>query len=86
MVRQRLRLALCNHDGENWRSKNIHDPRVQRPARLAQQRAVGRILNQSMLERIGRIRWPASPEQRPSFNETFERRAKLRVGLLGHGS
>ena len=43
--------------------EGLGDAGVKRAPRLAQQRAVGRVLHQSMIEQIGRIRRRALPEQ-----------------------
>ena len=44
-----------------------------RTSRLAQKGAVGRILNEGVLEQITRVRRHALPEQQTGRNETVER-------------
>ena len=61
VTRQQLRLALGNL-GE-LAFKNFGDASVKRASRLAQQRAVGRVLHQRVLEQISRVRRHALPEQ-----------------------
>ena len=60
------------------------DPGVKHASRLAQQRAIGRVLHQRMLEQVGRVRRHALAEQQARLNETVERRAQLRLGLPRH--
>src|SRR5262245_9908154 len=50
----------------------------------AQQRAIGGILHQSVLEQIGRVRGHALPEKQTSRTETVERRLKFRVRFARH--
>ena len=84
VTRQQLGLALGNL-GE-LAFKGFGDTGVKRASRLAQQRAVGRVLHQRMLEQVGRMRRHALPEQQTSCNETVERRFQLRLRLAHHRS
>ena len=54
--------------------------RMQRAPRLAQQQAVGRILNQRVLKQVGRLRRHTVPQQQAGRDHPIERRLKLRVG------
>ena len=84
MTRQQLRLVLGNI-GE-LAFEGFGDAGVKRASRLAQQRAVGRVLHQGVLEQIGRVRRHALPEQQTGRNETVERRLKFRLRLAHHRS
>ena len=55
------------------------DSRMKRSPWLAQQRAVGYVPYQCMLEKIGRVRRHTLPEQQTSPNETVERCLQLRL-------
>ena len=57
------------------------DPGVKRAPRLAQERAIGRVPHQGMLEQIARVRRRTLPEQKTGLSETIERRRQLRLGL-----
>ena len=70
----------------NWLSSALGDPAVQRAAGLAQQRAVGGVLDQRMLEQISRMRRRTRGEKQARLDETVERTGKLRFGLAGHRS
>ena len=61
VTRQQLRLVLG--DLRELAFKGFGDTGVKRASRLAQQRAIGRVLHQRMLEQIGRMRRHALPEQ-----------------------
>ena len=61
MMRQQLRLALG--DLGELAFKGFGDTGVKRASWLAQQRAIGRVLHQGMLEQVGRMRRHALPEQ-----------------------
>ena len=69
-MRQQFRLAL-GHLRE-LAFEGFGDASVKRASRLAQQRAIGRVLHEGMLEQIGRMRRPALPEQQTSTNETIK--------------
>ena len=84
VTRQQLRLALG--DLGELAFEGFGDASVKRASRLAQQRAIGRVLHQGMLEQIGRMRRHALPEQQTSRNETVERRSQLRLRLAHHRS
>jgi hypothetical protein len=43
---------------------------VERAAGLAQQRAIGRVLDKCVLKDISRVRWRAPPKQQTCSNET----------------
>ena len=84
MTRQNLRLALG--DLGELAFKGFGDPSVKRAPRLPQQRAIGGVLHQGMLEQIARLRRHALSEQQTGLNETVERRRQLRLGLERHRS
>ena len=84
VTRQQLRLVLG--DFRELAFEGFGDAGVKRASRLAQQRAIGRVLHQGMLEQIGRVRRHALPEQQTSRNETVERRLQLRLRLAHHRS
>ena len=67
MTRQQFRLVL-GYLGE-LAFESFGDASVKRASRLAQQRAVGRILHQRVLEQISRVRRYALPEQQTCLNE-----------------
>ena len=73
MPRQQLRLALGNL--RELALEGFGNTSVKRTSRLAQQCAIGRILHQSMLEEISRMRRHALPEQQTRLNKTVERRS-----------
>jgi hypothetical protein len=81
MPGQQLRLALGNL-GEL--ALKVGNSGVKRTSRLAQQRAISRVLYQRMIEQIARMRRHALPEQQTCRNETVERRSQLRIWLLHH--
>jgi len=55
---------------------------LQRSTGLAQQSAIGRILHQSMLEKIPRMRRLSLAKNQASLNEAVQCRSKLRLGLV----
>ena len=61
VTRQQFRLALG--DLGELAFEGFGDAGVKRASRLAQQRAIGRVLHQRVLEQIGRMRRRALPEQ-----------------------
>ena len=73
MTSQKFWLALSDF-GETV-FKGFGDAGVKRASRLAQQRAVGRVLNEGVLEQIGCVWWHALPEQQTCHSETVQRRA-----------
>src|SRR5208282_3761521 len=81
---QQLRLALdaVRHP----RFDSSCDPRVQCLTRATQQRAIGSVLHQRMLEQVARIWRHSLPEQQTSRNEAVERRSQLRLRLTHHRS
>ena len=62
--------------------QNLCNASVQRSFRIAEQSAVGSILNQGMLEQIGRVRWGALPKKQAGCNKAIKRQMKfgLRLG------
>ena len=84
VTRQQLRLALGNL-GE-LAFEGFGDTGVKCASRLAQQRAIGRVLHQGMLEQVGRMRRHTLPEQQTSRNETVQRRSEFRPGFAYHRS
>src|SRR5262245_61043327 len=79
MTRNQLGLALG--DLRELTFEGFGDSGMKRMSRLAQQRAVGRIPYQYMLERVARVRRATLPEQQTSPNETVKRRLQLRLRL-----
>src|SRR5262249_27233653 len=79
-----LRLAFSNL----WELalKRLGDASVQRPSRLPQQRAVGRVLHKCVLEQITRVRGQTLPEEQTCINEPVERRAEFWLPLVGYRS
>ena len=59
MPRQQIGLAI----GDVWKLAfdRFGDPGMKRASRLAQQRAIGRVLHQRMLEQVARLRRHALP-------------------------
>ena len=55
----------------------LGDPSVKRASRLPQQRAIGGVLHQRVLEEVARQRRRALPEQQACLNETVQRRRQL---------
>ncbi len=84
MTRQQLRLALDKVS--KFALEGLGNPGVKRTPRLAKQRAMGRVLHQSMLEQIGRGRRRALAEQQACRNETVERFIELRFRLAHYRS
>lgn len=60
------------------------DPCVQRPAGLAKKRAIGRVLNKSVLEQVSHIRRRALAEQQTGVNKTPERFRQVFLVFLRH--
>ena len=79
MTRQQLRLALGNVSELAF--EGLGNAGVKRTPRLAQQRAIGRVLHQRMLEQIGRVRRRALAEQQTGRNKTVERSFEFRLRL-----
>src|ERR1700730_18362708 len=75
LVRGNLRKLALQHVG---------DTSVQRPTRLAQQRAIGSVLHKGVLEQVARMWRHALPEQQTRLNETVERQIELRLWLAHH--
>ena len=72
VTRQQLGLVLGNL--RELAFEGFGDAGMKRAARLAQQRAIGRVLHQRVLEQISCMRRHALPEQQTGRNETVERR------------
>ena len=79
VTRQQLGLALG--DLGELAFECFGDASMKRPSRLAQQRAVSRVLHQGVLEQVGRVRRYTLPEQQTGVNETVERRFNAASGL-----
>ena len=86
----RLREVMCNHlrlrfdrTGEVV-LKRFGNPAVELSSRLTQQRPVSRILHESMLEQIGRLRGHSASEKQTGRDETVQRRSQLRLRLTRH--
>jgi len=78
MARQQFRLIL--RDLHKLGLDGFGDASVERASQLAQQRAIGRVLHQGVLEQIGRMRRRALPNSNRG-DETVERRSQLRLRL-----
>jgi hypothetical protein len=70
-MRQDLRSAFGSIGESAF--KDFGDTGVKRAPWLAQQRAIGRVLHQGMLEQVACLRQHALSEQQSSLNETVER-------------
>ena len=57
--------------------ESFGDAGVKRASRLAQQRAIGRVLHQRVLEQIRRVWRHTLPEQQTCLNEPVERRSRV---------
>ena len=79
VTRQQFRLVLS--DLGEVAFEGLGNAGVQRASRLAQKRAVGRILHQSMFEKIACVRRHALPKQQTCRNETVERGLEFRFRL-----
>src|SRR5271156_6169223 len=75
MARQQLRLVLG--DLRKLPLQGFGDGGVNRAPALAQQCAIGGVLDQRMFEQIARMRRRALAEQQTSGNETVKRRFQL---------
>ena len=84
VTRQQFRLTLG--DLSELAFQGFGDASVQRAPRLTQQRAVGRVLHQGVLEQVGRMWRHALPEQQTSRNETVKRRINIGFWLAHHRS
>src|SRR4029077_1472048 len=82
VTRQELRLALRNVSELAF--EHFRDAGVQRAAGLTQQCAIGGVLNESMLEKIGGVRRKALPEEQSCPGKPVERRGQVRLGRSGH--
>jgi hypothetical protein len=81
-MRQDLGLSL--RDLAEPTFEGFRDTGVKRASRLAQQRAIGRVLHQGMLEQVARLRRHTLQRQQACLNETVDRRSQLRLGLARH--
>jgi hypothetical protein len=66
--------------------KSFRDTGMKRASRFTQKSAVGRVLNQSMFEKIGRVRGHTLPEEQTCIGEQVERRAKFWLPLAVYSS
>ena len=82
VMREQLRLALGNL--RKLVFERFSNAGVQRVARLAQQRAIGRVPYQCVLEQISRVWWRTLPEQQPGRHKTVEGGLEFRFRLVGH--
>ena len=82
MAGQNLRLVQADVSKSAFES--FGNARVQCASWLSQERSVGRILHQCVLEQISGIGRYALPEQQTRGNDAVECRAKDRLGLLHH--
>src|SRR5262249_60037008 len=79
MTCQQLRLTLG--DVRELALKGFGDPGVKGASRLPQQRPIGRVPHQGMLEQVGGVRRHALPEQQTGRNQAVDRRSQLRLRL-----
>src|SRR6516162_11448353 len=77
VTRQKLRLTFG--DFRKLGFERLSDARMQRATRFTQERAIGRISNQRVLEHVIGAGRNAMPEQQTSRNESVERRSQLRL-------
>src|SRR5262249_53560882 len=77
VTRQQLRPTIGNICELAF--ERLSDAGMERASRLTEQRAIGRILHQGMLEQISRMRWHALPGEQARFDETAERQFPLRL-------
>src|ERR1700688_2408891 len=84
MMRQQLGPALG--DLGELAFKGFGDTGVKRASRLAQQRAIGHVLHEGMLEQIGGKRGYALPEQQAGLYEPVERRTQVVFASVHHRS
>jgi hypothetical protein len=66
--------------------KGLSDASMKRTSRLAQQRAIRRILHQGMFEQIHRMGRDALPEQQAGLDEMVESRVEFPLRLAYHRS
>ena len=66
--------------------KGLSDASMKRTSRLAQQRAIRRILHQGMFEQIRRMGRDALPEQQAGLDEMVESRVEFCLRLAYHRS
>src|SRR4029450_9704567 len=78
-MRQQLRMAFGNL--RRLALQGFRDTGVKRASLLPQQRAIGRILHERMLEQVGCMRRHAMPEKQASGNGKVKRRFQLPVRL-----
>jgi hypothetical protein len=84
VTRQNLRLVLG--DFSELTFEGAGDAGMQCASRLAQQSAIGRVLNQSMFEKVRREWRYALLEQQSSRNKAVERRLEVCLALLHYCS
>src|SRR6516164_5238627 len=79
-MRQQFRMAFGNL--RKLALQRFRDTGVKRASLVPQQRAIGRVLHERMLEQVGRMRRHALPEKQASGNETVKPRFQLPVRLV----
>src|SRR5262249_30645392 len=84
VMRQQLRMAFGNL--RRLALQGFRDTGVKRASLLPQQRAIGRVLHERMLEQVVRMRRHALPEKQASGNQTVKRRFQFPVRLAYDGS
>src|SRR5690242_11819693 len=62
----------------------LRNTSVKTAARVPKHRAVGRILDEGVVEQIGGIRWLPLPEQQPSIQEPIQSSSELMGRLPRH--
>jgi hypothetical protein len=70
VTRQQLRLGLGDLRKPTF--EDVGDASVQRASRFTQQRAIGRVLHEGVLEQIARMRWDALAEKQTGSDKTVE--------------
>src|SRR5262245_17576231 len=91
LIQSRLRAMDCKNLGlridEFWKFslQGRGNSVMELPPAAAQQRPVGRVLHERVLEQISRVRRNSSAEQESRLDETFQRRRESGVALRGDG-
>ena len=83
MARQQFRLA--RHDVGEPAFKRIDDPCMDGPTRFSQQRAIGGVLHQRMIEEVCRVGRRALAKQQAGRNQPVQRPVDLSGGFFRNG-
>ena len=81
----RHELRLARGDFREFLLEGLRDPGMQRAAWPPQQRAVGSILNERMVEQIARLRWRVLAEQQAGAHQPIQRAFQFSFRLTRHG-